>query len=184
MSFINKALSPSAPPIIRLLRFLLKRTGGDVEIAQEVLQETWISALKSYHTFKHKSSYFTWLCKISLNKLADYYRGQVNRRSKVFAPSIEKFNAIIDPKISHEERLALEELKINVNKCLNLLPGQYRRLLQLKYYEELSLKEISLKLNLSPRSLEGKLYRAKRKLAKLYAQSESSFNSLTKRPGS
>ena len=153
----------------KVLRFLLKRSKSP-EVAHEVLQETWVAALRSYRTFKHKSSYFTWLCKISLNKLADYYRDQVNRQSKVIIPGIEKFNAIFDPKISVEEKMVLDELKSKVNKCLNLLPSRYRQLLQLRYYEELSLKEISLRSKISLRSLEGKLYRAKKALAKTYAK--------------
>ena len=155
----------------KVLRFLLKRSQNP-EVAREVLQETWVAALKSYHTFKNKSSYFTWICKIALNKLSDYYRDQVNHQSKVVVPSIEKFNSIFDPSISIEEKIVLNELKAKVNKCLNLLPKQYRQLLQLRYYEELSLKEISLKLGFSLRSLEGKLYRAKKLLAKIYAGSK------------
>lgn len=153
----------------KILRFLLKRSKNS-EVAHEVLQETWVAALKSYHTFKHKSSYFTWVCKISLNKLADYYRDQVNRQSKIIVPSIERFNSICDPKISPEEKMVLDELKSKVNRCLNLLPDEYRKLLQLRYYEELSLKEISLRLGFPSRSLEGKLYRAKKLLAKIYAK--------------
>ena len=153
----------------KVLRFLLKRSKNP-EVAREVLQKTWVAALKSYHAFKHKSSYFTWLCKISLNKLADYYRDQVNRQSKVFVPSIEKFNTIFDPKISTEEKMVLDELKLKVNNCLDLLPKKYRQLLQLRYYEELSLKEIGFRLGFSTRSLEGKLYRAKKLLAKIYAK--------------
>lgn len=145
-------------------------------MAQEVLQETWVAALKSYHTFHHKSSYFTWLCKIALNKLADYYRGQVNRRSKIVVPTIEKFNQIVDPQLSLEEKVSLDELKARVNQCLNLLPPQYRQLLQFKYYEQLTSRQIQVKLDLSARSLEGKLYRAIKLLAKLYAQTISSPN--------
>ncbi len=156
----------------KVWRFLLKRT-GDPEVAQEVLQETWVAALKSYKSFRHKSSYFTWLCKISLNKLADYYRDQVNKRSKLVIPTIDKFNQIIDPQLSVEEKLSLEELKLKVNQCLNLLPPQYRQLLQLRYYEQLTSSQISVRLNLSPRVLEGKLYRARKLLAKLYARSEN-----------
>lgn len=153
----------------KVLRFLLKRSKNP-EVAREVLQETWVAALKSYHTFKHKSSYFTWLCKISLNKLSDYYRDQVNRQSRVIVPSIEKLNSIFDPKISIEEKMVLDELKFKVNNCLNLLPKDYRQLLQLRYYEELSLREIGIRMGFSPRSLEGKLYRAKKLLAKIYAK--------------
>ena len=165
----------------KVLRFLLKRT-GDPEVAQEVLQETWVAALKSYKSFRHKSSYFTWLCKISLNKLADYYRGQVNHRSKIIVPAIARFNQIVDPGLSLEEKLALDELRSRVNQCLNLLPPQYRRLLQLKYYEQLSSRQISVRLNLSGRALEGKLYRARKLLAKIYAQTGSSPHPSQARP--
>ena len=154
-----------------VLRFLLKRTGGDMEVAQEVLQETWVAALRSYKTFRHKSSYFTWLCKISLNKLADYYRGQIRHRSHFLVPVVAKFNQIFDPSLSLEEKLVLDELRTKVNRCLDLLPVEYKQLLQLRYYEELSSRQISLRLKISARSLEGKLYRAKKLLARLYAKS-------------
>ena len=156
----------------KILRFLLKRSGGDYEAAREALQETFVAALKSYHTFRHKSSYFTWLCKIALNKLSDYYRDQVRHQSHFVVPAIEKFNSIFDPSLSYEEKLTLDELRAKVNACLNLLPPEYRRLLQLRYYEQLSTSQISLKLKLPLRSLEGKLYRAKKLLAKIYAGSK------------
>ena len=139
----------------KVLRFLLKRSHNP-EIAQEVLQETWVAALKSYHIFKHKSSYFTWVCKIALNKLSDYYRDQVRHQSHFVVPAIEKFNSIFDPSLSPDEKLALGELKLKVNKCLNLLPMEYRQLLQLRYYEQLTCREISIRLKIPERSLEGK----------------------------
>jgi len=148
----------------KLMLFLLKRTGGNYEVAQEVLQNTFLSAIKSFHTFHSKSTFFTWMCRISLNKLADYYRGQVN----------PKFRLPLDipaPGLTPEEQTSLNDLRAHVNKCLNLLPPRYRQLLQLKYYQELSSREISLKLHLSSRSLEGKLYRAKKLLAGIYEKS-------------
>lgn len=149
----------------KLLLFLLKRTGGNSEVAQEVLQNTFLAAIKSFHTFHNKSTFFTWICKISLNKLADYYRGQVN----------PKFQLPLDlpaPGLTPEEQTSLDDLRAHVNQCLDLLPSQYRRLLHLKYYQELSTKEICLKLDLTPRKLEGRLYRAKKSLAKIYAKSD------------
>lgn len=148
----------------KLLLFLLKRTGGNYEVAQEVLQNTFLAAIKSFHTFHSKSTFFTWICKISLNKLADYYRGQVNR----------KFQLPLDlpaPGLTPEEQASLDDLRAHVNQCLNLLPPEYRRLLHLKYYMELSNREISLHLHLTSRSLEGKLYRAKKLLATIYEKS-------------
>src|SRR3989344_5137670 len=177
MPAIKKA--PSAIEVLyrtlgqKILALLLKRNGGDLEAAETVLQETFIAVIKSFHTFHNKSTYFTWICKIALNKLADYYRKQVNLRSRVVVPTIAQFNSLVDPSLTPEERLALDDIRSRVNQCLDLLPPEYRRLLHLKYYQDLSSQEISLKLNLTPRSLEGKLYRAKKFLARLYAQAES-----------
>jgi RNA polymerase sigma-70 factor (ECF subfamily) len=150
-----------------VLKFALKRNGGDLDVAQEVVQETFIAALKSFHTFHHKSSYFTWLCKIALNKLADYYRHQVHYRSKFIVPTLNQLNSIVDPALTLEEKISLDELRSAVNSSLNLLPFEYRRLLHLKYYRQLSGKEIGILLNLSPRQLEGRLRRARLALAKV-----------------
>ena len=148
----------------RILKVLLKRNGGDLTVAEQVLQDTYVAAFKSFHTFHHKSTYFTWLTKIALNKLADYYRGQVNKNFQlpIDLPTLG---------LSHEEKMALDELKFQVNACLNLLPSEYRRLLHLRYYEELSLKQIAVQLQITPRQLEGRLYRAKKLLGRIYAKS-------------
>jgi RNA polymerase sigma-70 factor, ECF subfamily len=148
-----------------ILRFILKRNGGDLEAAQQVVQDTFVAALTSFHTFHKKSTYFTWLCKIALNKMADYYRDQVNRKSKFFVPTARQFDQLLSPELAPDEELAIAELQIALTRCLNLLPPEYRRLLHLKYYEQLSSREISLQLNLSPRKLEGRLYRARKSLA-------------------
>lgn len=152
----------------KILATVLKRNGGDLAAAEQVLQDTFIAAYKSFHTFKRKSSYFTWLTRIALNKLADYYRDQVNRRSKTIYPTLKQLSEYPDHSLSYYENLSLLDLKSQVNKCLDLLPPEYRRLLHLKYYEELSNSDICIKLNLSPRKLEGRLYRAKKSLAKIY----------------
>ena len=148
-----------------ILKFILKRNGGDLEAAQQVVQDTFVAALTSFHTFHKKSTYFTWLCKIALNKMADYYRDQVNRKSKFIVPTSRQFDQLLSPDLAPEEKLVLAELKLALSRCLNLLPPEYRRLLHLKYYEQLTSREISLQLNLSSRKLEGKLYRARKSLA-------------------
>ena len=152
-----------------ILTVILKRTGGDLEIAQAVVQDTFIAAYNSFHTFKHKSSYFTWLCKISLNKLTDYYRQQVHYRSKIIVPTLDQINSFVDPNLSPEEKLSLDELRQSVNASLDLLPHNYRQLLHLKYYQHLSTADICVKLQITPRQLEGRLYRARTKMAQIFA---------------
>lgn len=149
---------------------MAKRLGSNGGEAQEIVNEVFIAVWKGWKTFNHKSTYITWICKIALNKIADHYRRQIRHKSHFVVPAVDSFNQIIDPKISIEEKLILDELKQKINKSLSLLPESYKKLLQLRYYEQLANRDISLMLKIPIRSIEGKLYRAKKMLARIYAK--------------
>ena len=144
-----------------LMKFLVKKMGGDQEAAEEVFSQTILAAYKGWHTFESRSSYFTWLCRIALNKSADYYRHQINEQSKRVAPTLESWAKIKDPNLTPEESAALEEVKNAVKECLYLLPKEKRQLLYLRFWQEMSIKGIADLLGVSERAAEGKLYRAK-----------------------
>lgn len=165
--YYKKFLSP-------LTRFVFKKIGSDPYYADIIVSETFEAAWKGYKTFKHKSSFFTWLCRIALNKIADYYRDQINRRSHFVVPTLKQWSRIeqlqgSEPAMLPEEKLILNEMRSKVNEVLNLLPEEKRKLLQYKFYKDLSYKEISVLLQISPRAVEGKIYRAKKAFAKLFS---------------
>jgi len=158
-----------------LMKFLVKRMGGDNQAAEEVFSQTVIAAWKGWHTFEHKSSYFTWVCRIGLNKMADYYREEVNRRSTFIVPTLESWANLKDNSLLPEEKLALDELKNAVRSCLLLLPEEKRQLLYLKYWRGMSLKEMAVVYATSERSVEGKLYRARADFRKIYLLKNQPF---------
>lgn len=151
-----------------LTRFVFKRLGSDPYSADIIVSETFEAAWKGYKSFKNKSSFFTWLCRIALNKIADYYRDQINRRSHLVVPTLKQLSQIESKDISPIEKIALDEIRTKVNEVLNLLPEEKRKLLQYKYYRDLSYKEISVKMQISPRAVEGKIYRAKKSFLRLF----------------
>jgi len=159
-----------------LFRFIAKRIGADVETANEIFEETIVAGWKGLKTFRHKSSYFTWLCKIALNKIADYYHDQINNRSRIIVPLIDSLTGtdlVNNNSLSLEEKIALDELKVSVNNCLNLLPYSKRQLLWFRYWKEMSYSEIAKILNISERAVEGRLYRAKEDFAKAWSTSSN-----------
>ena len=103
-----------------LFKFIAKHLRRDEAAVEEVFEETIVAGWKSYKTFEHKSSYFTWLCRIALNKIADYYRGQIDHRSGIVVPLIDALTQSDTKNLSPEESLALKELRSSVNDCLNL----------------------------------------------------------------
>lgn len=144
-----------------LTKFIAKRT-KDPELVEEVFAQTMAAAWKGWGTFKHKSTYLTWLCRIALNKIADYYRDQVNSHSLIVVPLLEDLVEVGKSNPAPDELMALEELKVAVNSCLNLLSPEKRQLLQFRYWKDLTQKQISRRLGISERAVEGKLYRARK----------------------
>lgn len=159
-----------------LSRFITKRTGGNEKIVSEVLSDTMVAAWRGWNTFKHKSSYFTWLCRIALNKISDYYRDQVNSRSGIVVPLIEAITRADPKSLSPEEKLSLDELRKSVNECLDLLPPEKRRLLHFRYWYDLSYNEIAKILGISERAVEGRLYRAKENFASIWNKENNPIN--------
>lgn len=153
---------------VPLTKFIIKRVSGDSKAKEEVLSSTMIAAWKGWNTFQHKSSYFTWLCRIALNKIADYYHDQVNRRSRLITPGLKALANMEDKSPSPVERLALKELRENVNDCLDLLPPEKRRMLQFRYWYDLSYSEIARIMGMSERAVEGQLYRARHEFANVW----------------
>lgn len=151
-----------------LTKFVMKRMGANERQVEEVVEETVVAAWKGWNTFRHKSSYFTWLCRISLNKIADYYRDQINHNSKLIVPFIEALTDTDNRSLSPEESLALKELRKSVNSCLDLMSPEKRKLLQFRYWYDLSYTEISKILGISERAVEGQIYRAKTEFAKVW----------------
>jgi RNA polymerase sigma-70 factor (ECF subfamily) len=148
----------------------MKRIGADKDEVDEIVEETFVAAWRGWNTFKHKSSYFTWLCRIALNKTADYYHDQVNRKSGIIVPLIEAIAKADKKSLSPEESLALKEFRKSVNDCLNLLPVGKRRLLWFRYWKDMSYAEISKIMGISKRAVEGRIYRAKEEFAEVWTQ--------------
>lgn len=148
-----------------LKRFIAKRAGQDEQVVEEIFSATMTAAWTGFKTFEKKSSYFTWICRIALNKIADYYRHEIHSRSTFMAPLLED---LVEPEaMSPLEQLALSELQTTVQRALGLLPESSRKILHLRYWEDASLTEIAKLLNISPKAAESKLYRARKALAKV-----------------
>ena len=133
-------------------------------MAEEVFSRTVSAAWEGWNAFEHKSSFFTWVCRIALNKMADYYREEINRESKFVAPLLEEIAQVCINELSPSERLAIDELRASVRACIRLLPEDKKQLLFLRYWKDLTIKQIAKQLGTTERAVEGKLYRARKTL--------------------
>ena len=149
----------------RIYALILNQVDRDRETAQEILQETFFSAVKSVGRFRGKSSVYTWLCSIANRKVADFYRHK-KREAKHRVQYPVDTDEMQDTSENITTIIESEESNENIRKILYSLPLHYRQVLLLKYVEKLPVSEISEIMERSPKSVEGLLTRARKEFQK------------------
>jgi RNA polymerase sigma-70 factor (ECF subfamily) len=148
-----------------LFGFLAYRT-GDRGLAEEVMSEAFERALKARKRYDPgKASAKTWIYSIALNCLRDLQRRQgaeVRALDRVGAPAA---SALCDPALERAEA------RDAVHRALRRLSDEEREAVALRYGGELSAKEMAKLLGERQTTVEGRLYRALRKMREELAPS-------------
>jgi len=154
----------------RIYSLVFNQVDRNHEVAQDIVQETFVAALKSIVKFRNKSKIYTWLCSIANKKVADFYRRQ-KRQAKYQTKALEPDQ--IGSDTLAPDSAESEERQEDARLALSSLPLHYRQVLILKYVEEMPVLEISKIMERSPKSIEGLLTRARKELrARLATPSE------------
>lgn len=133
---------------------------NNTDIAEELMQETFYSAVKNINKFKNESSLKTWLCKIAKNKWFDYYK----KTKRMKEMQIENFDeGYLLANSSEEDYLSKEEL-FNVYKQLHKLDEKSKEVVYLRIGTNLTFKEIGAIMERSEEWAKITFYRAKIKL--------------------
>ncbi|MEO0649519.1 MAG: RNA polymerase sigma factor [Planctomycetota bacterium] len=149
-----------------LYDFVHYRVGGDRQAAEDLVQETLLTALDRLPSYDGRASLQTWLAGIARNKLREHRR---RRRPRPLADvlldadeEILDVLARIDAEPLPEWALAREETREMVGATLSSLPAEYRDALTAKYVDGLSVREIGERSGRSEKAAESLLTRARR----------------------
>jgi RNA polymerase sigma-70 factor (ECF subfamily) len=158
----------------RLYRFALTRLSDDPDAAREVAQITLTRAIRKLHTYRAESALFTWLCAICRNETSDWLARQGRYREHiVLTEDFAEIQAAVDSfhapeQMSPERHYRRVELLRLIQVALDKLPARYGDVLEWKYIEGHSVKEISARLDIGPEATQSLLARAKRAFADVY----------------
>ncbi|MBD3183681.1 RNA polymerase sigma-70 factor [Candidatus Poribacteria bacterium] len=137
----------------------------DPEDAYDLSQEVFEKVFKALGRFRKKSSFYTWLYKITVNACIDYSRKAKKIRSismEEWLPPQEELHT--EPSYSPEAMLELKELKKQINQAIKQLPPKQRAVFIMKRQEGLSLEEIAQTLGRSVGTIKAHLSHATHKL--------------------
>jgi len=151
------------------------RVVRDQQAAEEVLQEALIKAYRALPRFEARSSFYTWLYRITVNLALDW-----RRRSKR-EPTVEWDDAIaheVDPRglvaatvsVDPEVEMRRHEIRDLVSAGIQTLPDGQREVLLLREVDGLSYEEIAESMQISKGTVMSRLHYARKKMIVFLAQ--------------
>jgi RNA polymerase sigma-70 factor (ECF subfamily) len=158
----------------RLYRFALTRLADDPDAAKEVAQITLSKAVRKLHTYKAEAALFTWLCSICRNETSDWLARQGRYREHiVLAEDFPEVRAAVESfqapeQMSPDRHYKRVEMLRLIQTALDSLPARYGDVLEWKYIEGHSIREISERMDIGTEATQSLLARAKRAFADVY----------------
>ena len=146
--------------------FQLKRTKNEND-AEDITIQTFSKAFDKINTYKDEFKFSTWLITISKNLHIDLVRKQKKSIQNTSKDSDKNFLDIIDDSPSPEDKIITEQNLAKLLRDIKKLKPHYQEVINLRYFQELSYKEISIELNEPINNVKVKLLRAKKLLAEI-----------------
>lgn len=147
------------------------------DLAKDLVQDTFFAGLKSAKNFEGKATEKTWLVAILKRKVIDYYRkinskkGQAEVRVNFYDTGENEGNWLEErvPQTwnnTSEKGLENEELKTQLDVCIDSLPEKYAMVFRMKTIQEFDTEQICKELDITPSNLWVIIHRARTQLRK------------------
>ncbi len=148
------------------------RMVNDRDEAEEVLQETFISACKSIKKFEGRSALSTWLHRIATNAALMHLRKRKNREVSLDAPIVtqdgeDMYREVQDWAFSPDDHALNSETRDMLEKAIAELPETLRTVFVLREIEGYSTEETANILDISISATKVRLHRARLRLRQL-----------------
>ena len=153
----------------RRIQRLIGRMVRDVDLVEDIAQETFLRAYRALHQFRGEAQFYTWLYRIAVNtakkSLGDLRRDPVISEGAL-RPSDdedETYAAQNEPTTSETPYtvLAAKEIAAAVNAAVDALPEDLRQAVTLREIEGMSYEEIAELMNCPIGTVRSRIFRAR-----------------------
>jgi RNA polymerase sigma-70 factor (ECF subfamily) len=142
---------------------LAYRMLGDAREAEDAAQETFLRAYTRLTTFQTDKKFSSWLLAIASNHCIDRLRRR--RFTWLSLDELPFLEQAASERNQPEEAAIQQEKRDEVHKMLDQLPPQYRAAVILRYWYDLSYREIAEVMGTTESAIKSRLYRAREMLA-------------------
>lgn len=146
--------------------FMILKMIRDADDAEDLTMEAFAKAFKNLHKFKKDFTFSTWLFRIATNNTIDFIRKKrLKTMSLNTTMSDDGGNAVTidveDDDNNPQDEFIKSQRKEMVRIFVDKLPAKYRKLVQLRYFDELSYEEIAQELEKPLGTVKAQLHRSR-----------------------
>lgn len=129
------------------------------EVAQDILQDTFIKAYQKFHQFNQQSQLYTWLYRIATNEALQHLN-----KIKKMQKSDEEAEHYLQNLVAHSVTADGDAIQVLLQKAIQTLPEKQKLVFTMRYYDELPYEELSDILDMSVGTLKTNYHYAKQKI--------------------
>jgi RNA polymerase sigma-70 factor (ECF subfamily) len=166
----DELLSRTNDKLFTYIMYMVK----DETLANDLFQETYIKAIVKLrnHQYNPSGKFIFWMTRIAHNVIIDHFRDQkseniVEQRKDNDLQNL-KMNSVLDT--YRESELVNEQIKNDVVKLMNSLPDTQREVVYMRFFQEMSFKEIAEETGVSINTSLGRMRYALINLRKMTRQ--------------
>jgi RNA polymerase sigma-70 factor (ECF subfamily) len=146
--------------------FMILKMIRDTDDAEDLTMEAFAKAFKNLHKFKKDYTFSTWLFRIATNNTIDFIRKKKLKTMSINTTLTDESGNTVNLDIEDDDNnpqdeyirsQRIEMVRIFVDK----LPSKYRKLVQLRYFDELSYDEIAKELDKPLGTVKAQLHRSR-----------------------
>ena len=144
--------------------FILKSVDNDPELAADLTQDTFLEILETIHKLQEPAAFVTWSKQIAYHKCTAYFR----KHREILLDEQEDGYSVFDTveeerkEFIPDEALDKEDFKQTIQSMINDLPKEQRSALVLRYFNEISVKEIAQIQGVSEGTVKSRLNYARK----------------------
>jgi RNA polymerase sigma-70 factor (ECF subfamily) len=139
------------------------------DLAEDIFQDTFIKVINSLQKGKYneEGKFLPWVMRIANNLVIDYFRKSKKMRTIAPTDDFDIFDILQDGEKNIEDNLVNNQIHKDLRKLIEHLPENQKEVLKMRYYAELSFKEISESTGVSINTALGRMRYALINLRKL-----------------
>ncbi|HRY32883.1 MAG TPA: sigma-70 family RNA polymerase sigma factor [Bacteroidales bacterium] len=160
------------------LYFMLLKMTNDPTDADDLTIEAFGKAFKNLHQYTPEFAFSTWLFKIASNNCIDFIRKRKKNtfsldQSLNYEDDGEDMASKLPSSVPDPEESIIKKQKIKLmRQVVEKLKPHYRKLVEMRYFQELSYEEIATELNLPLGTVKAQLFRAREFLYQILKNSQ------------